>query len=293
MDAGDYDDLIFHRVFRGSSVDIIQSGTFGYENGVFVENVPGDPICNEPCIKNERGTIAMAKFPNQPNSATNQWFINVNDSPGIDPASNAGGFTVFGRVLEGMDVVDTIASLPARLPQNLILTVYLPFPAAIVQQLVEMPLTAELVEDPAGYGCFDTSELGVDLDISRTLIGPYMSDEFIPDPVTNSYSWISLACIDPMEPQPVVLEGNDCSADGNCILKRIFAENRFTTYNAVNPKTVTRSLPGRALLRDDMLGQLEQKSVRVTVPEPGATAAALGAIAALAQLARRRNPARS
>ncbi len=290
MAAGDYDNVFFHRVFRSGTLDIIQSGAFGFDGGAFVENVAGDPICNEPCIKNERGTIAMAKLGNQPHSATIQWFINVNDSPVLDPADGAagfsGGFTVFGRVMEGMDVVDAIAELP-QTPSALLLTLYLPLDSFFSQTLAEMPLTSVLEEDPAGYGCFDTAEVGAEVDTSVTLIRPVTP---ILDTGINYFSWVSLGCLDPKEPQPVVLPGDDCSADGNCIEKVIFAQNRFTTYHAITPEHVARSHVGRALLREDMIEQLEDKAVYLTVPEPKALLTGLFAIATLAGLAQLKRP---
>lgn len=67
------------------------------------------PVVNEPGNSNVRGTIAMAKIADQPDSATNQWFINIDNNDFLD--SSNGGYTVFGRVLgEGMKTVDALAA---------------------------------------------------------------------------------------------------------------------------------------------------------------------------------------
>ena len=110
-----YDGLIFHRVAFLPPPDdrpfVIQGG--GYDTELNAREVR-DPIINEFGLSNVRGTIAMAKG-NDPNSATSQFFINLDDNSGPPPALDTqnGGFTVFGSVIKGMeDVVDTIANVP-------------------------------------------------------------------------------------------------------------------------------------------------------------------------------------
>jgi cyclophilin family peptidyl-prolyl cis-trans isomerase len=60
---------------------------------------------------NKRGTIAMART-NDPNSATAQFYINVKDNPPLNAKRGADGYAVFGKVIEGMDVVDKIKEVP-------------------------------------------------------------------------------------------------------------------------------------------------------------------------------------
>lgn len=108
VEEGFYDGLVFHRVIEDF---MVQGGGF-QPDGTWKEG--HDPIENEARngLKNERGTIAMARS-SDPDSATSQFFINTVDNPGLDyPNANGHGYAVFGRVVEGMDVVDTIESAP-------------------------------------------------------------------------------------------------------------------------------------------------------------------------------------
>lgn len=101
-----YDNSIIH---RSVSNFVIQGGGFDNTFGPITANAP---VVNEPEFANVRGTIAMAKFGGDPNSATNQWFINLADNTGNLDIQN-GGFTAFGEVVgNGMDAVDAIAALP-------------------------------------------------------------------------------------------------------------------------------------------------------------------------------------
>ena len=105
VDDKHYDNTIFHRVIENF---MIQGG--GFEPGM-KEKKTRPPIKNEAGngLSNERGTIAMARTPD-PDSATAQFFINVRDNKGLDRANAADGvgYAVFGRVIEGMEVVDKI-----------------------------------------------------------------------------------------------------------------------------------------------------------------------------------------
>lgn len=103
-----YDGTVFHRVIGNF---MIQGGGFAVEGGKLVEKSTGKGIVNEGRngLKNDRGTIAMARTAD-PNSATAQFFINVVDNAGLNFPTN-GGYAVFGKVTEGMDVVDKIKAV--------------------------------------------------------------------------------------------------------------------------------------------------------------------------------------
>ncbi len=117
VDSGFYNGLIFHRVIPGF---VIQGG--GMEEAMEGEKKEGQlaPIPNEASngLSNKRGTICMART-GDPNSATSQFFINlVDNAPGLDPKpkspdpSTRAGYAVFGKVIAGMDTVDSIAKAP-------------------------------------------------------------------------------------------------------------------------------------------------------------------------------------
>ena len=114
VEAGFYDGTIFHRVIPGF---MIQGG--GWTDQM-AEKKTRDPIINEAKngLSNERGTIAMARQ-NDPNSATCQFFINHADNTPLDYVEYQNpGYAVFGKVIEGMDVVDAIASVKTTTWKN-------------------------------------------------------------------------------------------------------------------------------------------------------------------------------
>jgi peptidyl-prolyl cis-trans isomerase A (cyclophilin A) len=109
--AGHYDGVIFHRVIENF---MIQTG--GYKPDLS-EKPTRAPIALESRngLSNVRGTVAMARTA-VPNSATSQFFINVGDNLGLDQANarDGEGYAVFGKVVDGMDVVDKIRALPTK-----------------------------------------------------------------------------------------------------------------------------------------------------------------------------------
>ncbi|MBO4448562.1 MAG: peptidyl-prolyl cis-trans isomerase [Kiritimatiellae bacterium] len=109
VESGHYDGTIFHRVIDG----------FMVQGGGFTKNMSqkptGEPIRNEAMngLKNRRATIAMARTM-EVDSATSQFFINLVDNDFLDfttPTPQGFGYAVFGKVVDGMDVVDKIAKV--------------------------------------------------------------------------------------------------------------------------------------------------------------------------------------
>jgi peptidyl-prolyl cis-trans isomerase A (cyclophilin A) len=106
--SGHYNGTIFHRVIPGF---MIQGGGFTAD---MTQKETRSPIKNESSngLKNDRGTISMARLPG-PDTASAQFFINlVNNNSLNHPNANGSGYAVFGKVVEGMSVVDAIAKVP-------------------------------------------------------------------------------------------------------------------------------------------------------------------------------------
>ena len=108
VDEGFYNGTIFHRVISGF---MIQGG--GYDQ-VYTNKPTHDPVANEADngLSNVRGSIAMART-GEPHSATAQFFINHTDNPALDHRNKGTGwgYAVFGKVVDGMAVVDRIANV--------------------------------------------------------------------------------------------------------------------------------------------------------------------------------------
>jgi peptidyl-prolyl cis-trans isomerase A (cyclophilin A) len=107
VDSGHYNGTIFHRVIPNF---MIQGGGMLPD---MTEKAVGEPIVNEAKnrLHNTRGTIAMART-NDPDSATAQFFINQRTNLQLDWTPSKAGYTVFGEVVDGLQIVDFIASAP-------------------------------------------------------------------------------------------------------------------------------------------------------------------------------------
>ena len=105
VDAGEYDETIFHRVIDGF---MIQCGAFESDMNQRQGSRGGIKNEWENGLSNARGTVAMARLGNQPDSATNQFFFNVSDNGFLDEPRDGAGYAVFGKVVEGLDVMDAI-----------------------------------------------------------------------------------------------------------------------------------------------------------------------------------------
>lgn len=114
VDDGFYDGTVFHRVIDAF---MVQGGGFDQE---FRQKSTREPVVNESrqTAPNLRGSIAMARTAD-PDSATAQFFINVTDNRHLNASANRPGYTVFGKVTEGMGVIDAIAQVQTGVRNNM------------------------------------------------------------------------------------------------------------------------------------------------------------------------------
>jgi cyclophilin family peptidyl-prolyl cis-trans isomerase len=107
VDEGFFDGTIFHRIVPSF---VIQGGGLTAD---FSQKTTRPPVRNEAGngLLNERGTLSMART-DSPHSATSQFFVNLKDNDFLDHRPGHHGYAVFGRVVEGMEIVDKIAAVP-------------------------------------------------------------------------------------------------------------------------------------------------------------------------------------
>lgn len=133
VDEGFYEGLIFHRTIAGF---MIQGGGFTQD---MTQKDTKDAVINESQngLSNTVGTIAMART-RHPHSATSQFFINAVNNRNLDARGNRYGYTVFGRVTEGMDLVKQISRTPTA-PKGMHRDV--PVDPVIIQTIVRVDAT--------------------------------------------------------------------------------------------------------------------------------------------------------
>jgi len=104
-----YDGLIFHRVVKDF---VIQSGGYTFDLSA---KETDEPVVNESAngLKNTRGSLAMARH-TDPDSATSQFYVNLKNNSSLDAKGGKPGYTVFGKVISGMETVDAIAAVRVR-----------------------------------------------------------------------------------------------------------------------------------------------------------------------------------
>jgi len=132
VNSRQYDNTIVHQIYKGQ---IFLAG--GYDRNL-VERAHRPPIANEAenGLKNQRGTIAMARLPDDINSAACQFFINVADNPALDHKDRTVegfGYCAFGQVTGGADVVGLIANAPVQDTPDFD---GMPAPAIIIKSMV-------------------------------------------------------------------------------------------------------------------------------------------------------------
>ena len=107
VEDGFYDDTVIHRIVK-EGIQVVQGGGFTED---LEQKETRSPISLEDTgFKNVEGSLSMART-RDPDSATSQFFINVEDNPALDPEMQPPGYTVFGHVVSGLDVVKDIASI--------------------------------------------------------------------------------------------------------------------------------------------------------------------------------------
>lgn len=140
VDEKYYDNTVFHRVINNF---MIQGGGFDAADPIKQKKTKA-AIVNEAKngLKNDRGTIAMART-NDPNSATSQFFINVKDNNSLNPGGyDPNGYAVFGKVIEGMDIVDKIKGVQTGTAQ----AVALNGDKEMQMPMQDMPVTKVVIE---------------------------------------------------------------------------------------------------------------------------------------------------
>jgi cyclophilin family peptidyl-prolyl cis-trans isomerase len=134
VDRGFYNGTVFHRVIEGF---VVQGGGF---SRIYRQKPTLAPVRNESenGLRNDRGTLSAART-QDPDSATSQFYVNLENNASLNPSGGRVGYTVFGRVSEGMSVLDNIAALPTGASG--------PFASDVTDPLIAVTSMARVVPD--------------------------------------------------------------------------------------------------------------------------------------------------
>jgi len=330
VENGLVEDSFFHRSVANF---IVQGASFRIGQDQLPEEVPkrGVVVPNEPCTRdiqapppnqatmicsqrgNERGTVALAKSGGDPNSGSNSWFINLGDNRANLDNQN-GGFTVFARVFQGMNVVDAIAAL-TRITRDDLAWIGSEYAGQSLPALGQPdtsflfngPLLSPPLYDVAGlYGCWDPRHQVTILN-STVVNGGVVSDPIIPAIATNPLRKFALTLsstcgtpttqatfvADPGPPECPAVDQIGVATDGPVF--RPCTGGACTSFSEFSCAQAAEALAKRELWRADFHADFLKQLVYVTstqvttVPEPGALAAAAIALGSLALLRRSRS----
>jgi cyclophilin family peptidyl-prolyl cis-trans isomerase len=316
-------DLIAGTFFHRSVANFVVQGASAKLNPttqipLAVPARPGVTVTNEPCTLdtespgppalmicsergNERGTVALAKSGSDPDSGSTSWFINLADNRRNLDNQN-GGFTVFARVFQGMDVVDAIGALPRATRNDMLWWGSAQGLLPANQFTFTAPLQNPPFYDVAGqYGCFDPRDQVTILNPNSTP-NPYVP---VADPIdpTLLYHTLSAPCGSPTTRATFVADpgGGSCpdadrigvSTSGPatlaCLTDGLPLGNCATAdHTEFTCEEAAEALAQRTLWRADFKQHFVQQLVFIetveltTVPEPASVAAALAAFAGLA-----------
>lgn len=293
IERGDYADTIVHRIVPngpGTGDDfVVQMGGFAQSGTRFFAIETQDPLANEPCISNVQGTVAMAKLSGMPNSATSQWFVNLNDNLSLDLNQN-GRFTAFGEVIDGLPVATDIVNLVDKPP-----TTPLPPYLTDIQGpewpiLFDSPLLGPLV-DAGVHGCFDVSQSGMLL-----VENPQDAMDFEPGTLQDlPFAITSTACAGAGSGGSPSFA---CNPPGRRVV-RVDPDTGELVPDASAPfgfaevllscEDIAASEAGFSARLADLNGQLDSLLVKTsyTVPEPGLAGSAAASLLTLSALFRR------
>jgi cyclophilin family peptidyl-prolyl cis-trans isomerase len=323
-------DSFFHRSVANF---VLQGASFRIGQGQLPEEVPkrGVVVPNEPCTRdiqapppnqatmicsqrgNERGTVALAKSGGDVNSGSNSWFINLSDNR-VNLDNQNGGFTVFARVFQGMNVVEAIAAL-TRITRDDLAWIGSEYAGQLLPALGQPdtsflfngPLLSPPLYDVAGlYGCWDPRHQVSILDASvlpdRLVV---VDDPIIPAIAANRrFPWtLSSTCgtpttlatfvADPGPPECPAVDRIGIATNGPVF--RVCTGGACTSFSEFSCAQAAGALAQRELWRADFHAHFLEQLVYVTstnvttVPEPGALAAAAIALGSLALLRRSRS----